>query len=79
MPAHNLPQAPPDSIAHYRAAKRFLDAEAEAAVRQRIGAEKNGEVRARAALPGAIDGVEITPADNARLARKAQPARTIRA
>lgn len=79
MAAHDFAQAPPDTIAHHRVAERFFDAEAEAAQRQGVGAEKNGEMCARAALSGAIDGVEFPAAHDARLARKAQAARATRA
>ncbi len=79
MAAHHFADAPPDAIAHHRAAERFLDAEAVAAVRQRIGAEKYSEVRAGAAFSGAIDGVEFSAADDPRFARETQAARTIRA
>jgi len=44
MAAHNFPHAPPDAIAHYRAAECLLDAESKAAVRQLVRAKKNGEV-----------------------------------
>jgi hypothetical protein len=42
-----------------------------------IGAKENGEVRTGAPASGAIDGVEISAADQARVARKIQP-RSIR-
>src|SRR5690348_3341475 len=44
MAAHDLPQAPPDTIAHHRAAQRLLDADAKAALRQSIGAKEHCEV-----------------------------------
>jgi hypothetical protein len=44
--AHDFAHTPPDTIAHYRAPQRFLDAETEAALRQFVGAEENSEVGA---------------------------------
>src|SRR5262249_23093791 len=61
-----------NAIAHYCATERFLDAEAEATQGQIVGAKKNGEVRTRAALSGAVDGVELAAAHQARLTRKGQ-------
>ena len=77
MTTNGLPQAAADTIAYYRAAQSLFDAEAEAAARQMIGAKKNGEVRTGTPASGAIDGVEISAADQARVARKIQ-ARNIR-
>src|SRR6266481_7953696 len=58
--AHDLAQAPPDPIAHYRSTQSLLDAEAESALRQFVGAEKNCEVGTRTALSGAIDGIKLS-------------------
>ncbi len=44
MAAHDLAEAPPNTIAHHRAAKRLLDAETKPALRQFVGAEENSEV-----------------------------------
>src|SRR5215813_9952954 len=71
--AHDLAQAPPDTIAHYRAAERFLDAESEAALRQSIGAKESCEVGTRAALSGAVDRIKIAAPHQPRLARKRHP------
>src|ERR1700719_350566 len=60
MPAHDLSHAPPDAIAHHRAAQRLLDAETEAAARKLIRAKKKGEVGTRAAFPGAVHGIELS-------------------
>ena len=77
MTTNGLPQTAANTIAHYRAAQSLFDAEAEAAAGQLIGAKENGEVRTGAPASGAIDGVEISAADQARVARKIQP-RSIR-
>src|SRR4029077_17708549 len=58
--AHHFAQAPPDTIAHYCAAQGLLDAEAEAALRQSVGTEENGEVGTRTALSGAVHGVKLS-------------------
>jgi hypothetical protein len=79
MAAHYLSCAPPDAIAHHRAAEFFLDAEAESAVRQLVGAKKNGEVGTRAALSGAVYGVEFSAPHQPRLAREFQALRLSRA
>jgi hypothetical protein len=79
MAAHHLAQASPNAIAHHRASRRFLDAEAESALRQFVGAKENSEVGTRAALPGAIDGVKSAALDQPRLARKFQQPGFIRA
>src|SRR5260221_1679294 len=63
MAAHDFPHAPPDAIAHHRAAECLLDAESEAAVRQLVRAKKNGEVGIRAALPGTVYGVKLSAPD----------------
>jgi hypothetical protein len=78
MAAHDLPHTPPDAIAHYCAAKRFLDAESKSAVRQLIRAKKNREVGIRAALPVAVYGVKLSTPHQPRLARKVQAPRVIR-
>jgi hypothetical protein len=59
MEPDHFSYAPPDAVAHYRAAERSLDAEAKPALRQIIRFQKNGEVGTRAALPVAINSVEI--------------------
>jgi len=74
--AHYLAQAPPDTIAHYRAAQSFLDAEAEAALGQFVGAKENCEVGTRTALPCAVDGIKLSAPNQPRFARKPIPART---
>jgi hypothetical protein len=79
MAAHDLPRAPPDAIAHYRAAEFFPDAEAEPAMRQLVGAKKNGEMGTRAALSRAVHGVEFTAPHQPRLAREFQALRLSRA
>jgi len=68
--AHDLAQAPPDSIAHHRAAESLLDADAEAALRQFIGAKEYCKVGTRAALSGAVDRIKFTASHQPRLARE---------
>lgn len=70
MTANHLAQAPSHAVAHHRAAECLLDAEAEATQRQFIGTKKDGEVGTRAALPGAVHGVELTAAHQPNVARK---------
>ena len=72
MAANDLANAPPDAVAHHRAAQRLFDAEAEAAHRQLIGAKKNCEVGTGSAFPGAVHGIEIAAPHQPRLARKFQ-------
>jgi hypothetical protein len=79
MTANGFAQAAANAITHYRATQRFFDAEAKAAERQLIGAKKNHEVRTGTPASGAIDGVEIPAAHQARLARKIQALDFIRA
>ena len=79
MTTNGLPQATANTIAHYRAAESLFNAEAEAAVRQLIGAKKSNEVRAGTPSAGAIDGVEISAAHQARVARKLKAWHFIRA
>jgi len=74
--AHDLAQAPPDTIAHYRAAQGLLDAEAESALRQFVGAEENCEVGTRTALSGAVDSIKLSAPHQPRFARKQIPVRT---
>jgi hypothetical protein len=70
MTTNGLPQATANTIAHYRPAQSLFYAEAKAALRQLIGAKKSNEVRAGTPSAGAIDGVEISAAHQARVARK---------
>jgi hypothetical protein len=79
MTTNSLPQATANTIAHYRAAESLLDAEAETALRQLIGAKKSNEVRAGTPPAGAIDSVEISAAHQARVARKLKAWHIIRA
>jgi hypothetical protein len=72
MTTNGLPQTAPNTISQNRTAESFLDAEAEAAVGQKIGAKKNSEVRTGTPAAGAIDGVEVSTANQARVARKTQ-------
>jgi hypothetical protein len=71
--AHYLAQAPPDTIAHYRAAQGLLDAESETALWQFVGAKKNCEVGTRTALSGAVDSIKFSAPHQPRLARKPIP------
>jgi len=79
MTTNSLPQATTNTIAHYRAAESLFNAEAEAALRQLIGAKKNNEKRAGTPSTGAIDGVEISTAHQAHVARKLKAWHFIRA
>jgi hypothetical protein len=79
MTTDGLPQAPTNTIAHYRAAESLFNAEAEAALRQFISAKKNNEVRIGTPSAGAIDSVEISAAHQARVARKLKAWHFIRA
>src|SRR5260370_549307 len=74
--AHHLAQAPPDTIAHYCAAKSLLDAEAKTALRQFVGAEENCEVGTRTALSGPVDSINLSRPPQPRFARKPIPLRT---
>src|SRR5437763_5959039 len=69
MEPDHFPYPPADTVAHYRAAQRSLDAEPKAALRQFVRFQKNGEVGTRAALPVAVNSVEIRLAHNSRSAR----------
>jgi hypothetical protein len=71
--AHDLSQAPPDTITHYRATQGLLDAETKTALRQFVGAKKNCEVGTRAALSGAVDSIKFSAPHQPRLARKQFP------
>jgi hypothetical protein len=66
---HDFADAPPDTIAHDRAAQSTLDAEAEAALRQVVRFHENSEVGTRAALAGAVHGIELRLAHQPRFAR----------
>ncbi len=79
MAAHDLSHSPPHAIAHHRPAQRLFNAETEAAHRQLVGAEKNCEVGTGSAFPSTVDGIEIAPPHQPRLARKLQAHSTTRA
>jgi len=79
MTTNSFPQATANTIAHYRAAESLFNAEAEAALRQLIGAKKSNEVRAGTPSAGAIDSVEISATHQARVARKLKAGHFIRA
>jgi hypothetical protein len=70
MAAHYFSHAPPDAIAHHRAAKRLLDAESKSAVRQLVSAKKNREVGIRAAFPGSVHGVKLSATHQPRFTRE---------
>lgn len=78
MASHDLPHPPSDAIAHHRAAQRLLDAEAEAAFRQLVGAKENSEVGTGPAFARAIDGIELAAPKNARRTGKIQAPRLTR-
>jgi hypothetical protein len=70
MTTNSLPQTAANTIAHYRAAESLFNAETETTLGQLIGAKKSNEVRVGTPSAGAIDGVEISTAHQARVARK---------
>jgi len=59
MQPYNLAEPAPDAVAPDRAAQRLLDAPAEPAELQAIGAKKNGELAARSSPSALIDRVEL--------------------
>src|SRR5258705_13748272 len=69
MQPHHFSDAPPDTIAHHRSAQCSLDAEAKAALRQAIRFQEHGELGTRAALPVAVNSVEVRLAHNTRASR----------
>jgi hypothetical protein len=69
MQPHDFSNAAPDTIARHRSTQCTLDAEAKAALRQVVRFQEHGEVRTRAALPVAVNSVEIRLAHDARAAR----------
>jgi hypothetical protein len=69
MQPYQFSNAAPDTIARYRPAQRSLDAKAKAALRQVVRFQEHGEVGTRAALPVAVNSVEIRLAHDARAAR----------
>lgn len=69
MQPHQFSHAPSHAISRHRPAQRSFDAEAKAALRQVIRFQEHGEVGTRAALPVAVNSVEIRFAHNARTAR----------
>ncbi len=75
MKSNDFAHPPPDAIAADGPAKRFLDAPAEPAKRQAVGAQKNGEFAARLLTPFAIHRVEIGATDQAAGAWEIEPLR----
>jgi len=73
MQPHYFSYASPDTIARHCAAQRSFDAEAKAALWQVIRFQEHGEVGTRAALPVAVNSVEIRFAHNARATRILPP------
>jgi hypothetical protein len=59
MEPDHFSNASPHAIAHHRHTERSLDAEAKAALRQFVRFQEHGEVGTRAALPVAVNSVEI--------------------
>jgi len=68
----NFADTPPHAIADDGPAQRFLYAESKSALRQIVGAKKNGEVGIRSALTGAVDGIKVSTPHDARVTRKLQ-------
>jgi hypothetical protein len=79
MTTNRLAQAASNAISQNRASESLLNTEAEAAVRQLIGAKKNNEVRTGTPSAGAIDGVEVSATHEPSVARKIQALDFIRA
>ncbi len=73
MEPYHFSNAAPDTIARHRSAQRSLDAEAKAALRQVVRFQEHGEVGTRAALPVAVNSVEIRLAHDARFSRIFRP------
>jgi hypothetical protein len=69
MEPYHFSNAAPHAIARHRSAQRSLDAEAKAALRQVVRFQEHGKVGTRAALPVAVNSVEIRLAHDARAAR----------
>lgn len=69
--AHNLTDAPADTVADDRGAQLPLHARAEAAAVEPVRTKKNSELAAGAAPPVAVDGVELRAPQESRLARVA--------
>ena len=69
MQSYNFAQPAPNAVTPHGAAKRFLDAPAKTAAFQSIGAEKNGELAAAAALPVSINRVVFGAAQQTAFAR----------
>jgi hypothetical protein len=59
MEPNHFSDATPHAVTHYRPAEGPLDTESEAALRQIVRSQENGEVRTRAAFPVAVNSVEI--------------------
>src|ERR1043166_2192532 len=72
--ANHFADAATNAVAHHRAAECALDAETEAALRQIVRFQENGEVGIGTALPMTVDRVEVRPAKEAHGSRKPQPA-----
>ena len=59
MEPDHFSNASPPAVAHHRATERSLDAETKAALGQFVRFQEHGEVGTRAALPVAVNSVEI--------------------
>jgi len=59
MQSHHFSNAPPNTVAGYRSTQCSLDAESKAALRQVVRSQEHGEMGTRAALPVAVNGVEV--------------------
>ncbi len=83
MAPHNLPDPAANAVPHDGAAQGLADADAEAALRPGrrglirgspgIGSEKDGKLRARAALARAVNGFEVGAPQQARAVGKTLP------
>ncbi|HXN64603.1 MAG TPA: hypothetical protein VN862_04660 [Candidatus Acidoferrales bacterium] len=74
---YDFADAPANPVAHHGAAHCFFHAEAEAATRYTIRAEKYYKLLAGAATPFAVNGLEVTPANEPQISRP-PPRRTRR-
>jgi hypothetical protein len=69
IPPANFADAPADPIAEHSASQRFLDADAESALRSAVRAIKNHELRRTLPAASAIHSLEFGAALQARNAR----------
>ena len=71
MKSQDFADAPPDPVAHNRAAQCFFYADAETAASRFVWAEENYELRARTPAAATVHGLEFAAAHEPRVTRKA--------